>query len=138
MTAGFNEVKRTLKKPRHRGNDHNQEIHRVIKKFPERSSIFSIYCNKELTILYIDDAKCDVSIYENNHWLFAITEYKTRFSYILYFSMDKTHIRYYILTRFKLGYTTKHIHGELCDAWEEGYVSYTLFLRSCTSRFLVV
>lgn len=39
--------------------------------------------------------------------------------------MDKTHIRYYILPRFKFGFTAKPIHGELCDAWGEGYVSYS-------------
>jgi len=39
--------------------------------------------------------------------------------------MEKTHIRYYILTRFKLGYTARQIHVELCDAWGEGYVSYS-------------
>ncbi|CAF1484046.1 unnamed protein product [Rotaria magnacalcarata] len=33
--------------------------------------------------------------------------------------MDKINIRYYILTRFKLGCTAKQIHVELCDAWGE-------------------
>lgn len=39
--------------------------------------------------------------------------------------MDKIHIRYYILTRFKLGLTAKQIHEELCGAWGDGYVSYS-------------
>lgn len=39
--------------------------------------------------------------------------------------MDKTHIRYYIWTRFNLGYAAKQIHGELCDAWGAGYVSFS-------------
>ena len=38
--------------------------------------------------------------------------------------MNKTHIRYYILTRFKLGFTAMRIHKELCDAWGEDCVSY--------------
>jgi len=44
---------------------------------------------------------------------------------MVYFHMNKTQIRYYILTRFKLGLTAKEIHGELTGAWGEGYVSYS-------------
>ena len=57
--------------------------------------------------------------------LLAIRGYRVDFSYMLYFQMDKTHIRYYTLTRFKLGLTAKQIHGELTDAWGDGYVSYS-------------
>jgi len=39
--------------------------------------------------------------------------------------VDKTNIRFYIFTRFKLGVNAKQIHRELCDTWGEGYVSYT-------------
>ena len=39
--------------------------------------------------------------------------------------MDKTHIRSYVLTRFKLGFNTTQIHEALRGAWGDGYVSYT-------------
>ena len=39
--------------------------------------------------------------------------------------MNKTNIRFYIFTRFKLGVNAKQIHQELCDVWGEGCVSYT-------------
>jgi len=39
--------------------------------------------------------------------------------------MDKTNIRFYIFTRFKLGVNAKQIYKELCDTWGEGCVSYT-------------
>ena len=39
--------------------------------------------------------------------------------------MDKTHIRFYIFTRFKLGFNATQIHEELRGAWSDGYVSYT-------------
>ena len=39
--------------------------------------------------------------------------------------MDKTHIRLYIFTRFKLGFNATQIHEELRDACGDGYVSYT-------------
>lgn len=38
--------------------------------------------------------------------------------------MDKTNIRFYILTWFKLGLNATEIHKELSDAWGDGYVSY--------------
>ncbi len=38
--------------------------------------------------------------------------------------MEKEHIRFYILTRFKLGINATDIHQELCAAWGESYVSY--------------
>ena len=43
----------------------------------------------------------------------------------MHFPTDKTQIKYYILTRFKLDLTAKEIHGELTVAWGEGYVSYS-------------
>ena len=39
--------------------------------------------------------------------------------------MDKTHIRFYIFTRFKLGFSATQIREELCGAWDDGYVFYT-------------
>jgi len=39
--------------------------------------------------------------------------------------MDKTNIRFYIFTRFKLGLNAKQIHKELCDALGDTTVSYT-------------
>lgn len=39
--------------------------------------------------------------------------------------MDKTNIRFYIFTRFKLGLNAKQIHKKLCDAWGDTTVSYT-------------
>ena len=36
----------------------------------------------------------------------------------------KTHIRHYILTRFKFGCTAREIHIEVCDAWSDDAVSY--------------
>ena len=39
--------------------------------------------------------------------------------------MDKTRIRFYIFTRFKLGFNATQIHEELRGAWGDGYVSYT-------------
>jgi histone-lysine N-methyltransferase SETMAR len=78
-----------------------------------------------VVVLYVDGARCGLSIYEIKHWLISLTRNRTHFLYMLYFEMDKTHIRYYILTRFKLNYTARQIHVELCNAWGEGYVSYT-------------
>ena len=39
--------------------------------------------------------------------------------------MDKTHIRFYIFTRFKLSFNATQIHEEWRGAWGDGYVSYT-------------
>ncbi len=38
--------------------------------------------------------------------------------------MEKEQIRFYILTRFKLGINATDIHQELCAAWGESCVSY--------------
>lgn len=38
--------------------------------------------------------------------------------------MDKTKIRFYIFTRFKLGLNAREIHKEMCDAWGDSCVSY--------------
>ena len=55
----------------------------------------------------------------------VLERYGTLFSYVLYLSIDEAHVRYYILTRFQLGFTAKQIHDELCAAWGHGYVSYS-------------
>ena len=77
-----------------------------------------------MVVLYVDGARSCLSIYEIKHWLISLGRNKTHFSHIPYFEMHKTHRRYYILTRFKLDYTARQIHVELCNAWGEGYVSY--------------
>lgn len=40
------------------------------------------------------------------------------------FEMNKEHIRFYILTRFKLGLNATDIHRELCDAWKDSCIPY--------------
>ncbi len=45
--------------------------------------------------------------------------------------MEKDHVRFYILTRFKLGINATDIHRELCAAWGESYVSY-----SCVAKWI--
>ena len=48
--------------------------------------------------------------------------------------MDKTRIRFYIFTRFKLGLNAKEIHEELCDAWGDDCPSYST-VAEWTRRF---
>ncbi len=38
--------------------------------------------------------------------------------------METEHIRFYVLTRFKLGINATDMHRQLCAAWGESYVSY--------------
>lgn len=48
--------------------------------------------------------------------------------------MDKSHLRFYICTRVKLGLSAKAIHQELCQAWGEGCASYSM-VADWTKRF---
>ena len=80
-------------------------LHKLIKKFSERPSIHAVCRNEEFCLLYLNNTRICQLVYKIEHLLFAFGKYRAHFFYMLYFQMNKTYIQYYILARFKLGFT---------------------------------